>query len=76
MKKIRKNEQGLFICEECGKIFAKLEGLSKHVNLIHDGKKFTMINGLKKKMKGRKNKMADINENTTNNKFFHFIINF
>jgi len=35
MKQFRKNEQGLFICEECEKTFYKFDGLSKHIGLKH-----------------------------------------
>ena len=39
MKEFRKNEQGLFICEECGLAFKKIQSLSKHVSLYHKNKK-------------------------------------
>jgi hypothetical protein len=31
MKEFRKNDKGLFVCEECGKTFIKLDGLSRHL---------------------------------------------
>ena len=39
MKEFRKNEQGLFICEECNHFFHKKDKLSYHVNTLHDGQK-------------------------------------
>ena len=36
MKEIRKNEQGLFICEECEKGFVCKESVSKHVRRYHN----------------------------------------
>jgi uncharacterized C2H2 Zn-finger protein len=35
MKEFRKNKQGLFICEECNRLFIYKKGLSKHVNKFH-----------------------------------------
>jgi len=35
MKKFRKTEAGLFICEECEKIFPSKASLSRHVNIYH-----------------------------------------
>jgi len=35
MKKFRKTEEGLFICEECGKCIKTLRGLSIHISKIH-----------------------------------------
>jgi hypothetical protein len=40
MKEFRKNEQGLFICEECNKKYVSKAGLSKHVGSKHDKKKY------------------------------------
>jgi len=37
MKEFRKTEEGLFICEECGKLFIKCQQLSRHINFYHDG---------------------------------------
>jgi hypothetical protein len=66
MKEFRKNEQGLFICEECERTFIKKDGLSKHINLIHsikeyydkwlkkDGEKFCKICGKETKFTGFK----------------------
>jgi hypothetical protein len=39
MKEFRKNKQGNFICEECNRIFIKKDGLSKHINVNHNGQK-------------------------------------
>jgi len=35
MKEFRKSEQGFLICEECGRIFKNLQGLSNHIISIH-----------------------------------------
>jgi hypothetical protein len=40
MKKFRKNEQGLFICEECEKTFVYKKTLSYHINKIHNNKEY------------------------------------
>ena len=39
MKQFRKNKKGLFICEECGGVCIKKEGLSKHISNNHSTKK-------------------------------------
>ena len=36
MKEFRKNEQELFICEECGRSFDKKTGLSNHLYYSHE----------------------------------------
>lgn len=35
MKEFRKNEQGLFVCEECDLVFKNIQSLSKHISLYH-----------------------------------------
>jgi hypothetical protein len=35
MKSPRKNQNNKFICEECDRAFIKLDGLSKHISLVH-----------------------------------------
>lgn len=40
MKNLRKNNYNNFICEECGKLYIKLDGLSKHVGLYHNKKEY------------------------------------
>jgi uncharacterized C2H2 Zn-finger protein len=40
MKEFRKNEQGLFICEECDKTFIYKKTLSYHINKIHNYKNY------------------------------------
>jgi len=39
MKQFRKTNTGFFICEECGITTKKRCGLSKHINVAHDGVK-------------------------------------
>jgi hypothetical protein len=39
MEKFRKNQKGLFICEECEKLYIKKDGLSKHINIAHSSVK-------------------------------------
>ena len=36
MKKFRKNKDGLFICEECGKMWKNLKSLSIHIRHSHN----------------------------------------
>ena len=36
MKEFRKNQEGLFVCEECEKTIVYMKGLSKHVNALHN----------------------------------------
>lgn len=38
MKEFRKTENGLFICEECGRTFENLRAFSLHLYLSHNGK--------------------------------------
>lgn len=39
MKNFKINEDGLFVCEECNKVFHKKDKLSYHINLKHNGTK-------------------------------------
>jgi len=39
MKEFKKNQENLFVCEECEKIYVKKENLSRHIRLIHNGQK-------------------------------------
>jgi hypothetical protein len=52
MKNFRKNNQGIFICEECEKNFIKLDGLSKHINLNHISTKNYYDKWIKEKEEG------------------------
>jgi hypothetical protein len=40
MKEFRKSQEGLFICEECGKLCGDKKYLSKHVSLYHNKKEY------------------------------------
>ena len=40
MKKIRKNIEGHFICEECGKILYNIRGFSTHIQFNHNKKNY------------------------------------
>ena len=53
MKEFRKNEQKLFICEECGKIFKIKTSLSYHINKCHLGQKHYYDKWLKEKNEGK-----------------------
>jgi len=39
MKEFRKNQEGLFICEECNKTFNNCQQLSRHIHFKHNGQK-------------------------------------
>ena len=40
MKEFRKTEDGLFICEECGKICKNKQGLSTHISNNYNAQKY------------------------------------
>jgi hypothetical protein len=40
MKEFRKNQEGQFICEECGRLFKNLNGLSQHVTYCLSGPEY------------------------------------
>ncbi len=40
MKNFRKNKQGFFICEECGKVFSTRIGIGNHIGKNHQQKKY------------------------------------
>ena len=40
MKEFRKNEQGLFVCEECHFLYREIKGLCIHIGKKHNGKKY------------------------------------
>jgi len=40
MKDFRKNKQGLYICEECGKIYKCIQSLSTHISKLHNNQKY------------------------------------
>jgi hypothetical protein len=40
MKELRKNKQGLFICEECGFTTSNARGLSTHIQFKHNNRKY------------------------------------
>jgi len=39
MKEFRKNQEGYFVCEECGKTYKTLSGLMSHAARMHGGKR-------------------------------------
>lgn len=49
MKEFRKNGQGNFIYEECGKTFKNLKGLSPHIKYMHFSQKEYFNKWLKEK---------------------------
>ena len=53
MKEFKKNQEGHFICEECRKNYVKKDGLSKHINLLHNGVKAYYDKWLKDKNEGK-----------------------
>jgi hypothetical protein len=53
MKEFRKNEQGFFICEECGIICKCKKNLSKHITFKHDGVKNYYNKWIKDKNDGK-----------------------
>jgi len=53
MKEFRKNEQGLFICEECEKTFNIKHCLSAHIKKHHNGQKIYYDKWLKEKNEGK-----------------------
>jgi len=53
MKEFRKTKEGLFICEECGREFVRICGLSKHINTKHNGTREYYDKWLKNKDDGK-----------------------
>jgi len=53
MKKFRKTKEGLFVCEECERIFKNLSGLSQHINYTHSNIKNYYDKWLKENNEGK-----------------------
>lgn len=52
MKEFKKTKEGLFICEECGKIITSKRKLSYHINIKHEGTEIYYNKWLKEDSEG------------------------